>query len=436
MNVSVIGGGVTGLVTAYKLSKEGYKVTIFESSYFLGGQASVVNLGRFKIERGYHHLFQNDIDIIELIEELNLSNSLKWYKSSVGMYSNKKLYPFSTPKDLLNYKPISILNRFKLGLVSLYLKRQINWKKYEKITAQNWMKKYAGNEIYNKVWGPLLKAKFGYFYNKVNMSWFWSKMITRFASRNKKGEEILGYLINSFDELIEELVKRIEKNGGKILLNSKVVSITEMSNKIDNIKYENSNIEKKIKTDIVVATIPNYELKKLINFDSNYQNKLDTAEYLGASVFILKLKKRFSKYYWINIIDKDVPFLGLIEHTNLVDKKYYDNEHILYITNYLHYKDNVFSKDKEELLKEYIKHLKIINPEFNENWIKNYVYNSVSAAQPLLPVNYSSLKPSFMSPIRNLYIGNTSQIYPEDRGTNYSVKIAGEIVSLIIKESK
>ena len=436
MNVSVIGGGVTGLVTAYKLSKEGYKVTIFESSYFLGGQASVVNLGRFKIERGYHHLFQNDIDIIELIEELNLSNSLKWYKSSVGMYSNKKLYPFSTPKDLLNYKPISILNRFKLGLVSLYLKRQRNWKKYEKITAQNWMKKYVGNEIYNKVWGPLLRAKFGYFYNKVNMSWFWSKMITRFASRNKKGEEILGYLINSFDELIEELVKRIEKNGGKILLNSKVVSITEMSNKIDNIKYENSNIEKKIKTDIVVATIPNYELKKLINFDSNYQNKLDTAEYLGASVFILKLKKRFSKYYWINIIDKDVPFLGLIEHTNLVDKKYYDNEHILYITNYLHYKDNVFSKDKEELLKEYIKHLKIINPEFNENWIKNYVYNSVSAAQPLLPVNYSSLKPSFMSPIRNLYIGNTSQIYPEDRGTNYSVKIAGEIVSLIIKESK
>ena len=93
-------------------------------------------------------------------------------------------------------------------------------------------------------------------------------------------------------------------------------------------------------------------------------------------------------------------------------------------------------KDKKELLNEYIKHLKIINPEFNENWIKNYVYNSVSAAQPLLPVNYSSLKPSFMSPIRNLYIGNTSQIYPEDRGTNYSVKIAGEIVSLIIKESK
>ena len=134
MKVSIIGGGVTGLVTAYKLSKKGYKVTVFESSYFLGGQASVINLDGSKIERGYHHLFKNDIDIIELIDELNLSNSLKWYKSSVGMYSDKKLFPFSTPKDLLNYKPISLLNRFKLGLISLYLKRQTKWKKYENIT--------------------------------------------------------------------------------------------------------------------------------------------------------------------------------------------------------------------------------------------------------------------------------------------------------------
>ena len=59
----VIGGGITGLVTAYKLSKKGYKVTVFESSYFLGGQASVINIDGNKIERGYHHLFKNDKEI-------------------------------------------------------------------------------------------------------------------------------------------------------------------------------------------------------------------------------------------------------------------------------------------------------------------------------------------------------------------------------------
>ena len=155
------------------------------------------------------------------------------------------------------------------------------------------------------------------------------------------------------------------------------------------------------------------------------------AKYLGASVFILKLKKKFSPYYWINIIDEDVPFLGLIEHTNLVSEKYYNGDHILYITNYLDYKDKIFKEDKEKLLDKYVSHLEEINPNFKKEDIESFVYNSVSAAQPLLPINYSILKPEYQSPINNLYIGNTSQIYPEDRGTNYSVKIAGEIVSLI-----
>ena len=220
MNAVIIGGGITGLVTAYKLSEKGFKVTVFESSYFLGGQASVINIDGNKIERGYHHLFKNDKEIIELIEELGLSNSLRWFKSSVGMYSNKELYPFSTPKDLILYKPLSLLSRIRLGFMSLYLQRQKNWKKYEKVTAKYWINKYAGKEIFSKIWGPLLKSKFGYYYDRINMSWFWSKMITRFASRNNKGEEILGYLINSFDELIDNLQEKINKNGGQILLNS------------------------------------------------------------------------------------------------------------------------------------------------------------------------------------------------------------------------
>ena len=431
MNTVIIGGGITGLVAAYKLSKKGFKVTVFESAYFLGGQASVINIGGNKIERGYHHLFKNDKEIIELIEELDLSDSLKWFKSSVGMYSNKKLYPFSTPKDLLSYKPLSLISRIRLGFVSLYLQRQKNWKKYEKVTAKYWINKYAGKEIFTKIWGPLLKSKFGYFYNKINMSWFWSKMITRFASRNNKGEEILGYLINSFDEFIDKLVYKINDNGGQIFLNSKVISINHNNNIATNINYEINDEQKKFEADIVISTVPNFELKKIVKFNKNFQKKLDVAKYLGASVFILKLKKKFSPYYWINIIDEDVPFLGLIEHTNLVSEKYYNGDHILYITNYLDYKDKIFKEDKEKLLDKYVSHLEEINPNFKKEDIESFVYNSVSAAQPLLPINYSILKPEYQSPINNLYIGNTSQIYPEDRGTNYSVKIAGEIVSLI-----
>ena len=92
MNAVIIGGGITGLVAAYKLSEKGFKVTVFESSYFLGGQASVINIDGNKIERGYHHLFKNDKEIIELIEELGLSNSLRWFKSFYSKRKNRRFH--------------------------------------------------------------------------------------------------------------------------------------------------------------------------------------------------------------------------------------------------------------------------------------------------------------------------------------------------------
>ncbi len=431
MRISIIGGGITGLTSAYYLSKEGHEVIVYESSYFLGGQASSIKIDKYNIERGYHHIFRNDYEIIKLIDELGLNKSLEWHKSSVGMYSDGSLYKFSTPIDLLKYKPISLVSRIRLGLLSLYLQKKKNWKNYEAISANKWILKYAGKEIYNKVWGPLLKAKFGLYYKDVAMPWFWSKMKTRFASRNKKGEEVLGYLKYSFEELINSLVDNIELNGGKVKLNHKVTSIGHNNESVEDIEFIYKDIKKRIKTDIVICTAPSYEVKKLINFNQKYIDKLSAAKYLGASVFILNLKKQFSPYYWINIIDDEIPFLGLIEHTNLISKDRYGGNHILYITNYLPHTDEIFKKDKKQLLNIYIDNLKKINPEFNKEWIIEYKYNSVSAAQPVIPKNYSSLIPGIQSPIKNLLIGNTTQIYPEDRGTNYSVKIAGEIVSLL-----
>ena len=431
MKIGIIGGGITGLVSAYLLSKKGFKIYLYESSYFFGGQASTIEIEGSKIERGYHHIFKNDFDIINLLKDINLSKSLKWHRSSVGMYSKSILYKFSTPVDLINFKPLNFYNRIKLGILSLYLQRVKNWSSYESISANDWIVKYGGKQIYNEIWGPLLKAKFGIYHEEVGMPWFWSKMKTRFASRNTKGEEILGYLENSFEELIIKLVNEIEKNGGKVNLNHKVVSIGHKNNKITDLEYIFKDKKEKESFDAIICTAPSYETNKLIKFNNDYRKKLSSAKYLGASVFILSLKKQFSPYYWMNIIDKNIPFLGLIEHTNLVDKEIYNGNHLMYVTNYLPHTSEIFKMDKKELLSIYIEALKKINPNFNESWIKSYHYNSLSAAQPVIPINYSLKIPKIKSPIENLYIGNTTQIYPEDRGTNYSVKIAGEIVSLI-----
>ena len=51
---------------------------------------------------------------------------------------------------------------------------------------------------------------------------------------------------------------------------------------------------------------------------------------------MLRLKKPFFKdnTYWLNVCDKTAPVMAIVEHTNYMDKKYYNDEHLLYLGNY------------------------------------------------------------------------------------------------------
>ena len=167
MNIGIIGAGIAGLAAALRLTKAGHQVTLYEGAPFLGGQASTFDVGGGRLEKGYHHLFTSDVDIIDLIEELGLTDRLAWIDSSVGIFHGGKIYDFITPKDLIKFKPLSLFSRISLGFITLYLRRYKNWRSLEKYTASEWIKKYAGAGAYNVVWGPLLRGKFGSYFDKV-----------------------------------------------------------------------------------------------------------------------------------------------------------------------------------------------------------------------------------------------------------------------------
>ena len=117
-NIAIIGAGAAGLSTAFYLSKQKYNITIFESAPFVGGQASTININGGLLERGYHHLFTNDYSIIQLMKDLNISNKMKWYPSKVGTYINGKIYPTTSPLDLLRFGALPFTERIKLGLLN------------------------------------------------------------------------------------------------------------------------------------------------------------------------------------------------------------------------------------------------------------------------------------------------------------------------------
>ncbi|MCI0867848.1 MAG: amine oxidase, partial [Chloroflexi bacterium] len=158
-------------------------------------------------------------------------------------------------------------------------------------------------------------------------------------------------------------------------------------------------------------------------------------QYLSAVLVILVLDRPLSDKYWINIADANMPFVGIIEHTNMIDKSLYGGKHIVYLSNYPSRDSELYQKSGEELVEEFIPYLRQINPDFDRSWILEHYHHKVDGAQPIIGVNYSQRMPAHRTPIKNLYLANTTQIYPEDRGTNYSVRMGRQVARMVMEDA-
>ena len=166
-----------------------------------------------------------------------------------------------------------------------------------------------------------------------------------------------------------------------------------------------------------------------------YQDKLEAINCLSAVLMVLVLDRQFTNKYWLNIADPDMPFVALIEHTNLIDRKLYGGKHILYISNYPSRDSELYRMSADELMDLFVPHLKKINPAFERSWVIEHHHHRVDGAQPIVGVNYGAGIPDHRTPLKGLYLANTTQIYPEDRGTNYSVRMGKQVAQMVLDDA-
>ena len=440
MRVGIVGAGAAGLAAAYDICRDGHEVVVYESAPFIGGQASTIPVGGHPLERGYHHLFTNDSAILELMRDLNIDQHMQWYESNVGTYANNRVYRTTTAMDLLKFGAIPIWERIRMGLFTLRLKRLTDWKGLESSTADEWLREQLGGRAYEVLWEPLLRAKFGNFYDQVGMPWFWSKIQTRFASREGTfAREVLGYPTGSFDVVFDALEREITRRSGVISRETEVVSIEAAENRrsVEVTSMRPDGKPRNAVFDCVLSTVPSFTMRHIAKgLTDEYVDKLDDVSYLAAVVVILELDRPLTEFYWMNIADPEVPFLGVIEHTNMLPREWYGGMSVVYLTNYLDRHDRLYSMGSDALTNLYLPHLRRFNRDFREDWVKGIHYNSVSAAQPIIGTQYSERIPSHRTPVERVYLANTTQIYPEDRGTNYSIRMGREVAKMILNDGK
>lgn len=434
MRVGIIGAGAAGLAAAYELGLQGHSAAVYERADFLGGQASTFDVGGARLEKGYHHWFTSDTDIVDLTHEIGLGHQVRWIDSSVGTLWDGRIYPFVTPMDLLKFTPLSLLDRMRLGLTTLYLQRQKDFRKYEGITADEWLRRHSGKRGYEVFWGPMLRGKFGDdYYKDVGMAWMWGKVQTRVKSRGKgMVKEKLGYPIGSFGEVFDVLADKVREQGGEVHLSAAVERVDARDGGAVGMRVAlDGGSARDERFDAVIATTPSYLFPRLVDgLPSDYLQRLTEVNYMAAVLVILVLDRPLTNVYWLNVADRSIPFVAAIEHTNLIRPEHYGGKHIVYLSNYLSTDHPMFRMGHDEILREYLPHLRKINPDFNPSWIEISYHHRVGAAQPIIGTNYSERIPAHRTPFRGLYLANTTQVYPEDRGTNYSVRMGREVARM------
>ena len=90
--------------------------------------------------------------------------------------------------------------------------------------------------------------------------------------------------------------------------------------------------------------------------------------------------------------------------------------------------------EQDDLLAEYAPYLKMVNSSFDSSWIQQVHHHRVDAAQPVIPPNFSDKILPHRTPVRDLYLANTTQVYPEDRGTNYSVRLGRKVIRMLLED--
>jgi len=425
--IAILGAGFGGLSAAYDLIRQGNRVTIYEASNNVGGLAAGFKEPHWEwtVEKFYHHWFASDRHMLGLINELGWSDKVIFPRPYTVMYYQGHFYPFDSILKAILFPGLGWgFNKMRFGLVGLFLRLTNNWKPLEQHTVNSWMRKWAGDRVYELMWEPLMVGKFGERYaQQVNMAWMWARLKARTTH--------LGTFQGGFQAFADQFATTLKTLDVDLNLNSPIEQILPSAKGGIDLITQSGQVHV---DQCLVTTSPNLLAELAPALPPEYLKGLFELNSMGAVVMTLSLKHQLSEqgYYWYNLPKSaGFPFLALVEHTNYISPEHFGGDHIVYCGDYLETDHEYFQLNQDELLQRFLPALNRINPKFEPGWInKTWLYRT-RYAQPVPLLNHSRNIPSIQTPIPGLYFASMSQVYPWDRGTNFAVEIGRRAAKLM-----
>jgi protoporphyrinogen oxidase len=425
--IAIIGAGPMGLMCAYELLKKGQDVTLFERDDRIGGMSACFDFAGTKIERYYHFICKTDTPYFKLLDELGLKDKLRWHDTHMGFYFKGKLHEWGNPFALLKFPHLNLIQKIRYGLHALYATKVKDWRKLDKVGVTDWIVKWQGQRTYDILWKSLFFYKFYQYQHDLSASWLGTRIKRVGLSRRSIFQEEMGYLDGGSDTLLDVLEKKIIELGGTIKLKADVKEITSQEGVVTGVKI-GTRIQK---FDTVISTVPlPYVAALTPGLSEKTKQQIIDIKNVGVACVLFKLKKPFSRYFWMNISDERMEIPGMIEYTNLNPQK----EKILYVPYYMPQDHAKYGWTDKQFIDEITGYLKMMKPDFDtQNILATHVAR-YGFAQTVCTPNFYEKLPPMQSEIKGLFMADTAYYYPEDRSISESVEVGKTLANLACKQ--
>jgi protoporphyrinogen oxidase len=423
--IAIVGGGIAGLASAWRLLSLGHRVTLFEASDALGGLGGTFEHDGVRLERFYHVMIDSDVHLLPLVRALGLGPRIRWAQTDMGFVVGGRHYSLNTPGDILRFDALSWLDRLRLGLGGLYMTHGIRDGAFlDERPAAEWMPRVFGANVWRRIWEPLFAAKFGDHRAGVPVYWLWSRL----KREKESASERMGYVRGGYGVIADALADGIRGRGGTIHLRSPVRGLAAdpagVTLDVDGARR---------RFDAAVSTLPLPLLARVAAPELAPRLPGRDVRYQGVVNVVVLLPRRITPHYWTAVVDTDgFPFQGVVETTHVVPPDSVGGRHLVHVMNYCGPGDEPYERPDDVLREQALSGLRRLYPAtFRRADVEAVYVFRTPHVEPVWTLGFLGKRPPWQVDDTRLFLCTTAQAYPLSTSWNASVGLANRVVSVV-----
>lgn len=406
---AVVGGGVLGMLIAHRLSGAGYQVTLFEAAPQLGGLASVWQFGDVTWDRHYHVIVPSDSYLRAVLRELDLDDHIQWVQTKVGFCVDGAMHSMSSAWEFLRFPPLNLIEKARLG-ATIALGAKLNtWDDLEGVPAEDWLRRWSGDSVTDRIWIPLLRSKLGEAYRKTSAAFIWGA-IRRMDSARQNGSkrEMFGYVPGGYARILDRFQEHLVAEGVDIRLRHAARLVAKQPSGGISVAFENGHED--VFDGVTLSMASPIAAKLCPDLSPAERHRLNTVDYLGIVCASVLLRRPLAGYYVTNLTDSGLPFTGVIEMTALVDRAYFGGHTLVYLPKYVISTDAIFTRTDSDIEQEFISALLRLYPELRPDDVLRFQISREKYVTPIPTLNYSQNLPPMRTSVPGLHVVNSAHI--------------------------